>query len=82
MNPGQKIFYDFIMERVQEGKAEEAQALLEESFARQAAGTFDREYFREIASKILSWSSPEQQRKCGRPWRISAPDCKQRWKAF
>lgn len=58
MNPGQKIFYDFIMERVQEGKAEEAQALLEESFARQAAGTLDREYFREIASKILSLVKP------------------------
>jgi len=32
MNQGQKVFYDFIMERVREDKKEEAKALLEQSF--------------------------------------------------
>lgn len=32
MNPGQKMFYEFFMERVQEGKEEEAKALLLKNF--------------------------------------------------
>lgn len=59
MNQGQKMFYDFIMERVQADKKEAAQALLEESFARYAAGTFDKEYFQEVAPKILAVVRPE-----------------------
>ncbi|HOB43906.1 MAG: hypothetical protein QM451_01480 [Bacillota bacterium] len=39
MNQGQKVFYDFIMERVREDKKEEAKALLEQSFPCYAAGT-------------------------------------------
>jgi hypothetical protein len=59
MNPGQQMFYNFIMERVEEDKREEAQELLAESFARQAAGTFDRGYFQEIAQRILDLVKPE-----------------------
>lgn len=42
------------MERAQEGRKEEAKALLEEGFARQAAGTFDKEYFQETASRLFA----------------------------
>lgn len=59
MNPGQKLFYDFIMERAKDEKKAEAKALLGEGFSRQAAGTFDKGYFQEIVPRILDLIKPE-----------------------
>jgi len=36
MNPGQEMFYNFFMQRVAEGKEEEAKALLNAGFEKQA----------------------------------------------
>ncbi|AUS97218.1 hypothetical protein CDQ84_16515 [Clostridium thermosuccinogenes] len=59
MNPGQKMFYNFFMERVKEDKKDEAKALLEESFARQDAGTFDKAYFQEMMPKYFAVIKPD-----------------------
>ncbi|MGF7145621.1 hypothetical protein HNQ56_004064 [Anaerotaenia torta] len=59
MNPGQEMFYHFFMERARDDKKEEAKSLLEDSFARQAAGTFDMAYFQEIMPKFYAVVKPE-----------------------
>ncbi|MBP1918306.1 hypothetical protein [Youngiibacter multivorans] len=59
MNPGQKMFYDFFIERALEDKKDEARGLLEESFVRQAAGTFNMAYLQEIMPKFFSVVKPE-----------------------
>lgn len=59
MNQGQERFYHFIMERVQEAHTEDAKALLEGSFAKQADGTFGPEYLAEFKPKMLGWLKPE-----------------------
>ncbi len=59
MNPGQQQFYNFIIERVQEGKVEEAKSLLAESFSKQADGSFNVEYLQLFASKMISLLKPE-----------------------
>ncbi|WP_242973433.1 hypothetical protein [Clostridium thermosuccinogenes] len=47
------------MERVKEDKKDEAKALLEESFARQDAGTFDKAYFQEMMPKYFAVIKPD-----------------------
>jgi hypothetical protein len=59
MNPGQQKFFDFIMERVQDGKQNEAAALLNESFAKQADGTFTMDYIGSFAPRLLAILRPE-----------------------
>jgi len=59
MNQGQEMFYNFFMARVKEDRKEEAKALLEEGFARQDAGTFDKAYFQEIMPKYFDVIKPE-----------------------
>lgn len=59
MNPGQKMFYDFFIDRAQEDKKDEARALLEESFSRQAAGTFNMAYLQEVMPKFFQVVKPE-----------------------
>ena len=59
MNQGQQMFYNFFIERVKDEKKEEAKTLLEEGFARQAAGTFDKAYFQEIMPKYYELVKPE-----------------------
>lgn len=54
MNEGQKKFSGFILERTEDAKKEEAQALLAESFSRQADGTFDQEYLQAFIPRMLS----------------------------
>lgn len=61
MKKGQEIFYDFFMERVKENKKDEAKSLLEECFAKQEAGTFDREYLEKIMPKLYALVKPEGQ---------------------
>lgn len=53
-NPGQELFYHFFMERVIPGKEEEASALLTAGFEKQAAGTFDAVYFKEVMQKSVA----------------------------
>ena len=59
MNPGQKMFHDFFIERALDDKKDEARQLLEESFSRQAAGTFNMAYLQEIMPKFFSVVKPE-----------------------
>jgi ribosomal protein S3AE len=59
MNEGQQRFYDFVMERVQEGKEEEIKAIMSESFKRQQEGTFSKEYMNEIVPKMIMLLKPE-----------------------
>lgn len=59
MNPGQQMFYNFFMERVTKGKEEEAKALLNTGFEKQAAGTFDSNYLKEMMPKYFELIKPE-----------------------
>jgi hypothetical protein len=59
VNEGQTKFYYFILERVQDDKKAEAQALLGESFTKQADGTFTPEYIRTFIPKMLALLKPE-----------------------
>lgn len=59
MNQGQEMFYNFFIERVKDNKKEEAKLLLEDSFAKQAEGTFDMAYFQEIMPKLFAIVKPE-----------------------
>ena len=59
MNPGQEKFFKFIMERVRDGKQEDAKALLNESFGKQAKGTFNAEYLKGFIPKMTGLLKPE-----------------------
>lgn len=59
MNPGQKMFYDFFIERTKDDRKEDAKVLLETGFAKQDAGTFSKEYFEEIMPKYFELIKPE-----------------------
>ena len=59
MNQGQEKFFTFILERVQEGKQEEAKALLSESFQKQMDKTFNMEYLNSFIPKMVSLLKPE-----------------------
>lgn len=53
MNAGQEKFLGFILGNVDESNQTEAKALLEESFAKQADGTFNQEYLATFIPKML-----------------------------
>lgn len=59
MNEGQEKFMSFIMERVVDGKQEEALALLAESFGKQASGEFNMEYLQTFMPKMVALLKPE-----------------------
>ena len=59
MYPGQDKCYSFFIERAKDDKKEVAKKLLEESFARQDAGTFDKAYFEEMLPKYMGVIKPE-----------------------
>ena len=59
MNQGQEQFYSVIMKYVKDGKQDEAKALLSESFAKQADGTFDKAYLKSLEKKVLTLLKPE-----------------------
>ncbi len=59
MNPGQKMFYDFFMERTQGDKIEAAKILLEEGFVRQDKGTFDKAYLDEVMPRYFELIKPD-----------------------
>ncbi|WP_315115659.1 hypothetical protein [Clostridium intestinale] len=60
MNPGQEKFYEFILERVQEDKVENAKALLSDSFKKQEEGTFTQEEVVVFIPKMISLLKPEK----------------------
>ncbi len=59
MNQGQEQFFNFVLERVQDNKKDEAKALLSESFTKQEEGLFSVEYMNNFSSKILKILKPE-----------------------
>lgn len=60
MNQGQQNFLNFILERTQEDKVEEARTLLAENFRKQAEGTFTQADIAQFAPKIISLLKPEK----------------------
>jgi len=54
MDQGQQKFFDFIMERVDEENRSAAEALLGDSFSKQADGTFDAEYLNSFNPRLLA----------------------------
>lgn len=63
MNAGQKMFHDFYLSLVQEGKEEAAEALLAESFAKQSEGSFDAAYFLSVKDTYFTLIKPEHSEK-------------------
>lgn len=59
MNPGQEQFFNFFMERVIEGKEEEARELLKAGFEKQAEGTFDAAYLNEVMPRYFELIQPK-----------------------
>jgi hypothetical protein len=59
MNPGQEQFFNFFMQRVIPGKEEEARALLNAGFEKQADGTFNAAYLTEVMPKYFALIRPE-----------------------
>lgn len=54
MNKGQKVFLEFIEQRVQDEKQSELKELLKESYGKQKDGTFDPEYLAIIIPKLVT----------------------------
>ena len=57
---GQEMFLNFILQRVQEGKEEEAKAILIENFKKQNEGTFSQDDIQEFLPKMISLLKPEK----------------------
>ena len=57
---GQEMFLEFILQRVQEGKEEEAREILTENFRKQAEGTFSQEDIQAFIPKMISLIKPEK----------------------
>lgn len=60
MNQGQEMFFNFILERVQDDKVEEVKGLLAENFKKQAEGTFTKDDVMQFIPKMLSMLKPEK----------------------
>ncbi|MDD9265733.1 hypothetical protein ACFPES_01680 [Paenibacillus sp. GCM10023248] len=56
----QDKFLNFILERVQEGKEEEAREILTINFKKQAEGTFSLEDVQQFIPKMISLLKPEK----------------------
>ncbi|MCM3316953.1 hypothetical protein M3603_09770 [Rummeliibacillus stabekisii] len=57
---GQEMFLCFILQRVQEGKEEEAREILLENFKKQDEGTFSQEDIQEFIPKMIALLKPEK----------------------
>ncbi|MCM3584844.1 hypothetical protein M3182_03675 [Mesobacillus maritimus] len=57
---GQEKFLSFILQRVQEGKEEEAREILLENFKKQDEGTFSQEDIQTFIPKMISLIKPEK----------------------
>ena len=58
MNNKQEQFLNYILKRVQDGKIDEAQALINENFKKPEAGTFTRADIGEFIPKITMLIKP------------------------
>lgn len=57
---GQEMFLSFILQRVQEGKEDEAREILLENFKKQDEGNFSQEDIQEFIPKMISLLKPEK----------------------
>ncbi|KLV26698.1 hypothetical protein CHH55_12425 [Niallia circulans] len=57
---GQEKFLAFILQRVQEGKEEEAKAILMDNFRKQDEGTFSQNDIEQFLPKMISLIKPER----------------------
>jgi hypothetical protein len=56
----QEMFLNFILQRVQEGKEDEAKEILIENFKKQDEGTFTQEDIAQFVPKMLSLLKPDK----------------------
>ena len=56
----QDMFLDFILQRIQEGKEEEAKEILLENFKKQAEGNFSLSEIQEFIPKMISLLKPDK----------------------
>lgn len=61
MKDGQQQFMQFILNNVKADKQEQAKELLQESFSKQADGTFNKEYLETFISQMLDMIKDENQ---------------------
>lgn len=57
---GQEKFLNYILERVQEGREEEAKKLLMENFRKQEEGTFSLNEIQEFIPKMIHLLKPDK----------------------
>ncbi|MES9683453.1 hypothetical protein CN514_12620 [Bacillus sp. AFS001701] len=57
---GQEMFLNFILERVQEGKEDEAREILLENFRKQDEGTFSLEEVQQFVPKMITLLKPDK----------------------
>ncbi|UNL83007.1 hypothetical protein [Priestia koreensis] len=57
---GQEMFLGFILQRVQEGKEDEAREILLENFKKQDEGNFSQEDIQAFVPKMMSLLKPEK----------------------
>ena len=56
----QEMFLNFILQRVQAGKEDEAKEILTENFRKQDEGTFTQEDIEQFIPKMLSLLNPDK----------------------
>lgn len=59
MNQGQEMFFNFIMQNVEDSNKDKAKELLSESFKKQDDGTFNQEYMMNFIPRMLKLIKPE-----------------------
>ncbi|XRG80542.1 hypothetical protein V5E38_09675 [Rossellomorea sp. GAMAL-10_SWC] len=57
---GQEMFLNFILQRVQEGKEDEAREILLENFRKQDEGTFSSEEVQQFVPKMITLLKPDK----------------------
>ena len=57
---GQEMFLNFILQRVQEGKENEAKEILIENFKKQQEGTFTQDDIQQFIPKMISLIKPDK----------------------
>ena len=57
---GQEMFLNFILQRVQDGKEDEAKEILTENFRKQNEGTFSQDEIQQFIPKMISLLKPEK----------------------
>lgn len=60
MNKGQEQFLNYILDRVKEGRAEEAKQLMLANFQKQQEGSFSQEDIAQFIPKMLELLKPEK----------------------